>query len=644
MWKKSGKQKETDHAGALQQLKSWDFTGEAGTDNSEAVQVYRQYQEYFSKTLSEYEGVRSVSSQLEGVVENLEEASGSVKESTEFITEGAATQAQEVEKCLGHVESLADKMNHMDQSSKELIELAYQMGQQNAQGKQSIVSLQEHQKKNQEAVTDIGNEIRVLLEKIQKITEVTKVLYGIASQTNLLSLNASIEAARAGEAGKGFAVVAQEVRKLSAESQSASENISQLITAITKELDVLEKIMETSEETFEGQAQSVQEVTGIMETINESINGFIGSQQQFHSEVQEMSEDKEKMVSSITNIHSIAQMFSATTQEVASMTIVQDNETSLLKKMAGELCDRMDTIQAQNAAIHTANCAVTKKKIAMIWDLDDPFWEPATREAYKTAKILNFDVDVFAPKSRGDQGTKEMTDYLDRLLASPVDGIVISPIASPAVAQRLKKAAEQGTKIVFLQSVLPGIPYESVVGTNSLQCGRSAAQAALDILGEEGEVMVGMWTDNKMDTIEERAQGFMEEIRKHRGIQLGTYDIKGGPSYEEAEVMIDRMLKAHPHVSLVYATNVGWGLCYAKYLERHKAAFKVVTIDFTAAIADHMRKGLIESAIAQRPFAWGSVPLEMLSDVFAGKSVEKNKDTGTYAVTPANLKIFEKRI
>ena len=75
----------------------------------------------------------------------------------------------------------------------------------------------------------------------------------------------------------------------------------------------------------------------------------------------------------------------------------------------------------------------------MVWDLDDPFWYPATKEAYRTAKILNYDIVVFAPRGRGEEGTLEMIQFLEQISKEGYDGICISPIADSRVEQLLKK-------------------------------------------------------------------------------------------------------------------------------------------------------------------------------------------------------------
>ena len=79
--------------------------------------------------------------------------------------------------------------------------------------------------------------LRLLLGKVQQVTDVSRVIEGISARTNLLSLNATIEAARAGVAGRGFAVVADEVRRLARETADQTRRINDLLQQILAELD-----------------------------------------------------------------------------------------------------------------------------------------------------------------------------------------------------------------------------------------------------------------------------------------------------------------------------------------------------------------------------------------------------------------------
>lgn len=647
MWRK-GKRVTSDkkaNVDVLEKLLNWDFQSELIENPGSKKQdlIYNYYKTYFTQFNNDFYNVKNISNQLEGVIEGIASASSSVRMSAEYIAQGSQTQAEDVGHCMNVADNLANKINSMDSKSKELIQLAYEMNDENSSGKEAIQNLTLNQEKNQEVIKSITEEIYLLLDKTKKINEVTQVLYSIASQTNLLALNASIEAARAGEAGKGFAVVADEVRKLSEESRLASEHINDSITDITKELDILKQTIDTSGSTFEAQTVAVEKVTKTMEGVSTSVDGFIERQKEFHSDVEGLSGDKERLITAISSIASVVQEASATTEEVASLTITQDSNAGLLVKMARDLCNKVEFIDSNSKQIQTEDTTTKKKKVAMIWDLDDPFWEPATKEAKKTAKILGYDVKIFAPKTRGNLGTAQMVEHLDQILSEDYDAIVISPINDPKVAGRLKKATEQGIKIIFILSTIEGVSYEALVGTNSIQCGVNAGKTVKQLLGNKGEVIVGMWADNKLDSIEKRAEGFISELQNEQNIKINKVDVVGEPSEEEAEKIISKMLNDNPNVDLVFSTNVGWGLAYGKYFDKHPKNIKVVTVDFTKDVSNYMRKGKITAAIAQRPFIWGSVTLELLADIFDGKDVKKYTDTGTYEVNMNNIQIFEQR-
>lgn len=642
MLRLGGKTKQSKSA-ALNKLLNWHYQEEEELEEGITKQIYENYRTYFTDFKNEFENVKSISGQLEGVVEEIVDAAGSVRLSAEFIAKGAQSQTEDVGRCMEVADHLAEKINSMDLKSKQLIQLAYGMSEENISGKAAINNLIVNQEKNHQVIETITEEIYVLLNKTQTITEVTRVLYGIASQTNLLALNASIEAARAGEAGKGFAVVAEEVRKLSQESRQASEHINQSITDVVKELDKLKAVIDTSGTIFSAQTEAVDKVIKSVEKVSFTVDDFIERQKEFHTDVEVLTGEKEKLLDSIGSIASVVEEASATTEEVASLTINQNSMADILVKMSQNLCNKVEVIHNNSSMIQTAVSLKKKKKIAMIWDLNDPFWEPAAKEAEKTAKILDFEVTIHAPKTRGSQGTKEMEEILNQILKENYDAIVISPIADTRITEALKKAVNQGIKIIFILSTAEGVSYEALIGTNALECGINSGKVVKHLLNNEGEVIIGMWSDYKLPTIEERAEGFLKEVAKNSKIKVNKVDVVGEPSEAEAEKIISKMLKDYPAVKLVFATNVGWGLAYARYMNRHHPDIKVVTVDFTKDIADHMRKGNIHTAIAQRPFLWGSMTLELLVDVFAGKPVNRYTDTGTYEVNMNNIQIFEQR-
>ena len=92
----------------------------------------------------------------------------------------------------------------------------------------------------------INIQVQEFQDKVQKIGEIVDIVKKVASQSNLLALNASIEAARAGEAGKGFAVVADQVRQMSSNTSESAEDIVKYVNELRHDIANLAEFMDAA--------------------------------------------------------------------------------------------------------------------------------------------------------------------------------------------------------------------------------------------------------------------------------------------------------------------------------------------------------------------------------------------------------------
>lgn len=118
----------------------------------------------------------------------------------------------------------------------------------------------------QESITKAAASVN---EKVNESLEIISLIQGIASQTNLLSLNASIEAARAGEAGKGFAVVANEVGKLAVSCNETSEHISQSLNQMQKAIEHILSRIEGMDQAVTSQSAHMEKINDMTQELNE---------------------------------------------------------------------------------------------------------------------------------------------------------------------------------------------------------------------------------------------------------------------------------------------------------------------------------------------------------------------------------------
>ena len=111
-------------------------------------------------------------------------------------------------------------------------------------------------------MADAYGKIMALEEQSQKISGILNTINDIASQTELLALNASVEAARAGEHGRGFSVVAESIGRLAADSSAATDDIEKIIAELCGEISDVVSNIESIRAGMDGQAQAAKQVQG----------------------------------------------------------------------------------------------------------------------------------------------------------------------------------------------------------------------------------------------------------------------------------------------------------------------------------------------------------------------------------------------
>ncbi|KOS01171.1 methyl-accepting chemotaxis protein [Paenibacillus polymyxa] len=176
---------------------------------------------------------------------------------------------------------------------------------------------------NRSAMSEVEQTVKELEANAAEITTMTGYVSEIASQTSLLSLNASIEAARAGEAGKGFAVVANEVKKLANQSESAVKKIYTAVEGITQAMEKVKTSVAQSQELFREQEKATS-------STGESFTEISGKVQQIAGQVSKLSMDMNvsrelsvQVQQAIENISAITQQSAAGSEEITASTVEQ---------------------------------------------------------------------------------------------------------------------------------------------------------------------------------------------------------------------------------------------------------------------------------------------------------------------------------
>jgi len=297
--------------------------------------------------------MREIITDIRNVSDQLTTSSDATKALADTLYSGSETQAESMADVKITIDQVATGVQELAEHAGTLSSVVTETNQHTANAHENMITTVEvaAQGRNDmetvsEAMSSIVsamNELKTTVFKVgastEEINSMVNLISDIASQTNLLSLNAAIEAARAGEAGRGFAVVAEEIRKLAEVSSGSANKIAEIITHVNMEVDQM--IMQTNQSVdyIENNSGKITAACEVFEKIYENV-----------SETNDVLTDIVSQIGHVddvaTNIAALSEEQSASTQEILASTEVLAESSLQFSTDSKKVAENADDVSA----------------------------------------------------------------------------------------------------------------------------------------------------------------------------------------------------------------------------------------------------------------------------------------------------------
>jgi len=282
------------------------------------------------------------------ITANIQSIKGRVINQSASVTETNATMEQvvtNINKLSVHVGKQSNNVSQASSAIEEMVANIHSVTETLVKNTENVNTLKQASEVGRAGLQEVATDIQEIARESDGLLEINAVMENIASQTNLLSMNAAIEAAHAGEAGKGFAVVADEIRKLAESSGEQSKTIGNVLKKIAASIGKITK--------------STENVLNKFEAIDSGVKTVSEQEENIRNAMEEQGEGSKQILEGVGNVNEITRQVQAGSNEMleGAKEVIQESQN--LEKATQEITGGMNEMASGaeqiNIAVHHVN-------------------------------------------------------------------------------------------------------------------------------------------------------------------------------------------------------------------------------------------------------------------------------------------------